>query len=388
MVSRGLFALSVALAIFVPGIQPAAAQEAGRKAEEVYQNIQVFRGLPADQLDPTMAFMEIALGVHCGYCHTPGNEAADTNPRKEVARQMIRMVRDINNDLFGGRNVVSCANCHRGTTKPSGVLSRGGGQGIPVGISAGARQSEERAVTGQPRTVDQLFERYVAALGGAQALGRITSLTAKGVHTDFQHLDAEPPDHLSRQVPSVSPIELFVKGPDKRMMVAHLRNGDFSNTYNGGSSWVRGGFFGTPGAPRDMRNDELDIAKLENAVLFPNQLKQVVQGMSVTGMATVGDHETYVVTGRMEALPVVKLYFDQRSGLLVSVLYHVESYYCCRAWQILYSDYIFQDGMRVPRRWTVVASRDWFMTYELNEVQLNAAVEDSKFARPEARPAR
>src|SRR5437868_8661219 len=34
-----------------------------------------------------------ALGVQCTYCHVQGDFAADTNPKKEIARKMIGMVR-------------------------------------------------------------------------------------------------------------------------------------------------------------------------------------------------------------------------------------------------------------------------------------------------------
>ena len=34
-----------------------------------------------------------ALGVQCTYCHAEGDFAADTNPKKEMARKMIVMVR-------------------------------------------------------------------------------------------------------------------------------------------------------------------------------------------------------------------------------------------------------------------------------------------------------
>src|ERR1700680_3283657 len=34
-----------------------------------------------------------ALGVQCTYCHVQGDFAADTNPKKEIARKMIAMAR-------------------------------------------------------------------------------------------------------------------------------------------------------------------------------------------------------------------------------------------------------------------------------------------------------
>lgn len=38
-------------------------------AEQVYKNIQLFKGMPASELEPTMAFISGSLGVKCNHCH-------------------------------------------------------------------------------------------------------------------------------------------------------------------------------------------------------------------------------------------------------------------------------------------------------------------------------
>jgi hypothetical protein len=66
-----------------------------------------------------------ALGVQCTYCHVQGDFVSDANPKKDIARRMIRMVRQI--DLTfqssagvfpAGYHEVDCMTCHRGSTKP------------------------------------------------------------------------------------------------------------------------------------------------------------------------------------------------------------------------------------------------------------------------------
>lgn len=66
-----------------------------------------------------------ALGVQCTYCHVQGDFAADTNPKKEMARKMIAMVRLIDTSFPSGAGVfpegyheVDCSTCHRGNVKP------------------------------------------------------------------------------------------------------------------------------------------------------------------------------------------------------------------------------------------------------------------------------
>jgi hypothetical protein len=66
-----------------------------------------------------------ALGVKCSYCHVEGDFASDTNPKKEMARKMIAMVRLIDTSFPSsagafpeGYHEVDCSTCHRGSVKP------------------------------------------------------------------------------------------------------------------------------------------------------------------------------------------------------------------------------------------------------------------------------
>src|SRR5262249_22832994 len=84
-----------------------------------------------------------ALGVQCTYCHVQGDFAADTNPKKEMARKMIGMVRLIDTSFPSSAGVfpdgyheVDCSTCHRGsatpeTTAPRKFYNRGNSLGDP-----------------------------------------------------------------------------------------------------------------------------------------------------------------------------------------------------------------------------------------------------------------
>jgi len=96
-------------------------------------NLQV---LPKDftgaRLRPVMRGFTTALGVRCSYCHK-GEEgkplgaydfASDENPNKNRAREMLRMLGDINTHLksiqpSGDKRVnMWCHTCHRGRPRP------------------------------------------------------------------------------------------------------------------------------------------------------------------------------------------------------------------------------------------------------------------------------
>ncbi len=89
-----------------------------RPAEEVFKNIQVLKGMPASELRPAMMRFSRALGVKCDYCHVAREFDKDDKPAKATAREMIRMVREIDDAHFPQTRLVTCWTCHRGNAKP------------------------------------------------------------------------------------------------------------------------------------------------------------------------------------------------------------------------------------------------------------------------------
>jgi len=98
------------------------------------QNLQVFpKDIARPQLLQAMQNFTAALGVTCAYCHVfngPGDPmndmASDAKPTKNVARAMMRMVREINPTVQKAAAAkpadqvaqVGCATCHRGAAIP------------------------------------------------------------------------------------------------------------------------------------------------------------------------------------------------------------------------------------------------------------------------------
>jgi len=103
---------------------------AGREqepAEQVFKNVQVLKGITAEQLVHKMdkEYGE-ALSWNCTNCHRfapQGNFASDTSMDKKRARFMQQMVNDINDvelpKLYKrDPPTVTCATCHRGYNEP------------------------------------------------------------------------------------------------------------------------------------------------------------------------------------------------------------------------------------------------------------------------------
>ncbi len=89
-----------------------------KPAEEVFKNIQVFKGMPAPELMNAMRSFTRSLGVRCDFCHVEGAFDKDDKEEKQTARKMLLMARGINKDNFGGHMRVTCWTCHRGATEP------------------------------------------------------------------------------------------------------------------------------------------------------------------------------------------------------------------------------------------------------------------------------
>ncbi len=88
-----------------------------------FKNLQVFpKTISRQELISTMRGYSFSLGVRCVYCHagedSPGKTdfASDERPTKKTARNMIRMVEDLNKKYLPA--AVDCETCHRGLPRP------------------------------------------------------------------------------------------------------------------------------------------------------------------------------------------------------------------------------------------------------------------------------
>jgi hypothetical protein len=73
---------------------------------------------PEDLRGGIMRKFATAMGQNCTFCHVLPDMSSDENPKKEIARQMIAMVKDINAKFPDGKEHVACYTCHRGAPVP------------------------------------------------------------------------------------------------------------------------------------------------------------------------------------------------------------------------------------------------------------------------------
>src|SRR5579872_5112049 len=80
---------------------------------------------PQGDLGARMQTIAQALGVSCGYCHTAERGSGQPEPKKDIARAMMAMTRDINTKIEAATGApsksvtqVTCITCHRGVAIP------------------------------------------------------------------------------------------------------------------------------------------------------------------------------------------------------------------------------------------------------------------------------
>jgi hypothetical protein len=344
-----------------------------RLAEQVFKNIQSLKGIPADEFMSTMGFFSASLGISCGDCHTEesgGNWAkyADDNDRKRKTRGMIAMANTLNKSLFGGRRVLTCYTCHRGSTTPETTPDL-------TQFYATLRYREpDKMVAPFPNAQEpgEVVAKYLQAIGGEQRVSALTSFAAKGTYQTYG-------------VPKKYTLELYAKAPDQRTMIVHdLAGGNIVETFDGHEGWTVQPAILTPLPMLERTGGEVNSARLTAALSFPAQIKQLLKQWRVGPPAVIDDRDMTLVQGTMDGRIPVNLYFDDETGLLARTVTFADSPIGLAPDQVDYADYREVGGVRMPFK-LVVTWLDGKAIILLTEVQPNAAVEASRFARPAGR---
>jgi outer membrane lipoprotein-sorting protein len=209
--------------------------------------------------------------------------------------------------------------------------------------------------------VDPILEKYLAAVGGANAIQKISSRIEKGNAS-----------MAGRQIP----IEIYAQGPDKRVSILHLPGGDSITAFDGHDGWL-----GNPGRPpRPMAASEIDAARLDADLYFPLHLKEIFGELRVAPSEKVAGQDLTVLRALRQGKPPVKLYFD-KSGLLVRMVRYGDSPLGLNPTQVDYADYRDSGGVKIPYQWTIARPSGRF-TIQVDKVEQNVPIDATKFAPP------
>jgi photosynthetic reaction center cytochrome c subunit len=335
----------------------AAPANAQTPIEQKYKSIQVLKGLTEDQLVTSMQFISNSLGVECTYCHVEGAFDKDDKKPKQTARQMIEMQRAINKANFKDRTEVTCFTCHHGAHDPAGV---------PIIADEEPKRSSPTPPGTEAASLpsgEQILDKYLQAIGGADALQKINSRVEKGnVSFGAQKF----------------PVDIFAKAPDKRVSYVHTPGGDSITAYDGHAGWL-----GTPGgaAPRDLAPTENESISFDTTFYLPVELKKMFTQTRVRPSDKIGGHDAVQVIGLAAGKPPVRLFFDKDSGFLLRTIRYTETPLGRNPIQVDYTDYRSEGGVKIPFQWTVARPLGRF-TINVTDVQQNVPVDDKKFEKP------
>jgi photosynthetic reaction center cytochrome c subunit len=383
-------ATGIAVVAFIGALSTArvATQGQPRLSDQVFKNVQVLKGIPVDEFLGTMGIMAASLQFDCSDCHVNAGTAnvdwaADT-PRKIMARRMVSMVATINQNNFGGRQLVTCWTCHRNRDRPLVTPTLATIYGTPT-------IEPDDVVTPFPGadSAESILDRYIQATGGAQRLAALTSISAKGIAVGFGGFGGN------------GSVEIVAKAPDKRATIilfkAETNRGDQIRTYDGAAGWVR-----TPlnvVGEFQLIGSDLDGARVDAQLSFPGQIKTILTNLksgppttitdlpaptsqsSVLGAVANQNHVVDVVQGTGPRGLLVTLYFDQQTGLLLRELRYGLSPIGRVPTQIDFADYRDVNGIKLPFRITF-AWLDGRDAIVLDEIRTNVPVDETKFGRP------
>jgi hypothetical protein len=358
------------------GAAPAPAPTGTRKAGEFFKNVttSTLKELSVDDFIAAMGVMAAGLGYDCADCH-PGagsdkvNFVIDSLPQKKTARRMVEMVATINRDNFGGAQRVTCFTCHRNQETPKTTIA------LDNLYSAPPMEDDDVVLpaVGGP-TADQILDKYIQALGGAQKLATLTSFVATGTSNGYGGFGGE------------ADFTIYAKAPNQRTTLIsfkdHPERGDSVWAFDGTTGWIK--------TPRGLLSDyqlvgeELDGERLEAQMAFPGQIKQALNNWRVGLRRAINGKDYLIVQGRGPRNLLATLYFDPDTGLLRRLVRYGPSPVGRVPTQVDYTDYRDVNGIKLPFEYQF-SWLDGRYTAKIKDIKTNVAIDAARFGRPAAK---
>jgi hypothetical protein len=223
------------------------------------------------------------------------------------------------------------------------------------------------------QTADEVIEKYLTALGGRAALGKLTSRSTVGTMT------------LSTPGGEVSgPIETLNQQPNKvrvliKMDLTSLGAGPMvvDQRFNGTSGYVLDSMRGN----RDITGNQLE--NMKNSV-FPNPFLNYKERATVelAGKEKIDGRDAYVLIYKPKSGSVARQFIDAESYLPVRLVVKVDVPEIGEVEQTSdLSDFRDVDGVKIPFTIKVTSAIQSF-TIKVTKVEHNIKVDDTLFSKP------
>ena len=344
-----------------------------RKAGEAFKNVttSTLKELSVDDFIAAMGVMAAGLGYDCADCHPgAGSDKADfvvdSIPQKRTARRMVEMVATINRTNFAGQQRVTCWTCHHGQEVPTTTIALDNLYATP--------NMEDADIVlpgvGGP-SADQILDKYIQALGGAQRLAGLTSFVATGTSLGYGGFGGD------------ADFTIYAKAPNQKTTLIsfkeHPERGESVWAFDGRTGWIK--------TPRGLLSDyelvgeELDGERLEAQMAFPGQFKEALNNWRVGLRRSIAGRDFLIVQGTGPRGLLATLYFDPETGLLRRMVRYGPSPVGRVPTQIDYLDYRDVGGIKFPFEYQF-SWLDGRYTAKIKEVKANVAIDAARFGRP------
>jgi zinc protease len=226
------------------------------------------------------------------------------------------------------------------------------------------------------QTADEIIEKYLTAIGGRAALGKLKTRSMIGTIT------------LSTPGGDVSgPVEIVSQEPNKSRTLIKL---DLSS-FGAGQMIFDQRFDGTSGYVLDSLQGNRDITgnQLENMKngSFPNPFlnyREMGATVELGGKEKVGEREAYLLIFKPTSGSVVRQYLDAESYLPIRVVVKVAAPQVGELEQTTeLLDYRDVDGVKVPFQVKATSSVQ-SSTITITKVEHNTKIDEALFSKPAA----
>lgn len=232
------------------------------------------------------------------------------------------------------------------------------------------RSSRKEAASNSPPSaeevalVEQIFTRYTEAVGGQEAIDRVTSYKTKGTF------------ELAGRRGSV---EVWGKDPNKKLTIIEFPVvGTVKKGFDGETQWVQ-----TPaGTVTDSSEQEIAEVERDADIYRAGKIKNLYEKVKLDRKAWLSGRDVYMIEGIPAKGPSEKLFFDVENGLLVR--WDMARKHPQRGTvfvKVHLDDYKDVDGVKVPHK-VRFAFESFSFTITIDELQHNVAINDAVFKKP------
>jgi len=237
--------------------------------------------------------------------------------------------------------------------------------GLSVFAQEKAAPADNAGKSGAMPGADEILDRYIKAVGGREALEKYNSRVLKGtMDIDAMNMSGT--------------IEVYSKAPNKNASIVSLPGvGDFKQIFDGEKAWSANPMEGL----RELSGAELAAFKRRSDFYSELNMKKNFTKFEVKGKDKVGAEDVYLVEATAPEGGIEKFYFSVDSGLLLRHDFEADSPQGKVPTESYVEEYKDMGGIKIPAV-TRQVNPMFAVKIKLSEVNNNATIEETKFAKP------